>query len=555
MDLLKILSDSFQDNWDECALSQYETGMTLCYSGLACRIGRLHMLLRQLKIERGCHIGIVGRNSIDWITNYMGSMIYGALTITLPVTHSNDEIAEMLQQVDTEVLFIDEDIFMGGIELSEMPSLRLVISNDTSKILYCRDDMKREYQRMLDMLDFQFQSTFPNGFVPGISNIETIRPDAHVAIFFTSGTTGKPRPVVLSADNIEGNLIYGIKAGIAPRKSTLVTSTKVGTVWGTIFNILVPIVSGAHLEVYRDINDVEKMITVFKKVKPVRMMLSSLTVGKLYRCAVRQHNERKMVRMLNKFPGGRFITGLILKNSVRKMLGSHCEEVMVGYLMMNSNMAYKLRKVGLPITVVYGLTECGGLVGYTPAANYRSGTSGSTILSLVKTRVRPFTLPGLPDNAGVLEIKGMTVMKQYYKDESATKKAFTTDGWLSTGDIATINSHGDLTILGRVDTIIKLSRGTVLPEKVQILMYEHPFIKDVIVAGQDDKLVALIYPNIDEIDRHYGQHSFDIRHIINNVVTEINAIMPLICHIDEVIVSDEPLNLTAKGTVARELYT
>ncbi|MDE6403522.1 MAG: AMP-binding protein, partial [Muribaculaceae bacterium] len=397
--------------------------------------------------------------------------------------------------------------------------------------------------------------TYTTGFVPGISSLSNIKPDAPTAIFFTSGTTGTPRPVVLPADNIEGNLIYGIKTSIAPRHSTVITSTKFGTVWGTIFNVLVPLVSGARLEVFRDINDVDKMITVFKKVKPVKLMLSSLIVSKLYNYAVRQHKERSLIRFINHIPGGTVLSNLMLRNTIRKLLGSKCTEVMIGYLMMNNSMSMKLKKAGLPMTVVYGLTECGGLVGYTPASTFKTGTSGRTINTLIKSRVRPFSLPGLPDDAGLLEVKGMTVMKNYYGDEEATKKVFTSDGWLSTGDIATLNSHGDITILGRLDTVIRLSRGTILPEKIQLLLYEHPFVNNAIVVGQDDKLIALIYPDIEEIDNKYGSKSYNIGDVMHTVMSEINALLPLIYHIDEVMVSDEPLNLTAKGTVAREYYT
>lgn len=554
MDLLKIFSDSFQDNWDECALSQYETGLNLCYSGLACRIGRIHLMFQELDIKSGSHIAIMGKNSIDWITNYLSSMIYGALTITLPINHTPEDTVDMLTQVDTEILMIDEDMFKNYTELSSVPSIRLIISNDTSKILFCRDNSKARYQDILNNLDIQFQNTYTQGFVPGISNLSNIKPDAPAAVFFTSGTVGKPRPVVLTADNIEGNLIYGIKTSIAPRNSTVITSTKMGTVWGTIFNILVPVVSGAHLEVYRDIDNIEKMVSVFKKVKPVKLMLSSLTVGKLYRYAVRQHNELPIIKFIKHVPGGEFISNLILRNTIRKILGTKCVEVMVGYLMVNESMAMKLRKAGLPLTVVYGLTECGGLVGYTPAATYKIGTSGRTINSLIKSRVRPYSLPGLSDDIGLLEVKGMTVMKKYYDDEEATKKAFTSDGWLSTGDIASINDKGEITIFGRLDTAIKLGRGTVLPEKIQLMLYEHPLVKHAIIVGQDDKLIALIYPDHEAVDKKYGKKTYRIDHVMHGVISEINALLPLIYHIDEVVVSDEPLNLTAKGTVAREYY-
>lgn len=261
-----------------------------------------------------------------------------------------------------------------------------------------------------------------------------------------------------------------------------------------------------------------------------------------------------MTRFLNKLPGGELIANRFLRKLMKQALGSNCREVLIGYMMMNNTLIYNIRRSGIPATVVYGLTECGGLVGYAPADEYIPGTSGRVIQNLIKCRLRPYTLPGFPDDMGFLEVKGMTVMKRYYDDDGRSKTNFTGDGWFITGDLATVDSKGNITIIGRLDSLIKLSRGTVAPEKIQVILSEHPVINQVIVVGQDDRLAALIYPNLDEVSRRQQKLHASVEHIVSNAVAEVNQLLPLVEHIDDVIVSEEPLQQTAKGTIAREFY-
>lgn len=554
MNLVKIFSDSFQDNWYEPALTHYETGLEITYGGLACRMSRIHLLLERLEAGIGTHIAIIGENSIDWITNYMSAITFGAIAVTLPNVYNTAEMLEMLQQANTEILFIDPDMIGPETDFSLAPDLKLVISNDSSSVIFSRLLPKSQVAGLLDRLDMIFQASYPSGFLPGMAIGPFLKPDSPVSIFFTSGTIGRPRPVLLSADNIEGNVIYGIKAGIAPLHANLVTSTKMGTVWGTIFNVLVPLASGAHLVVFTNVRDIVKLQEVFKKVKPVKMMLSSILASRIYNHVIEQHKQLPLTRFLNKLPGGELIANRFLRKLMKQALGSNCREVLIGYMMMNNTLIYNIRRSGIPATVVYGLTECGGLVGYAPADEYIPGTSGRVIQNLIKCRLRPYTLPGFPDDMGFLEVKGMTVMKRYYDDDGRSKTNFTGDGWFITGDLATVDSKGNITIIGRLDSLIKLSRGTVAPEKIQVILSEHPVINQVIVVGQDDRLAALIYPNLDEVSRRQQKLHASVEHIVSNAVAEVNQLLPLVEHIDDVIVSEEPLQQTAKGTIAREFY-
>lgn len=555
MNFLKIFSDGFQDNWDNSALTDLDKGLTLSYGDLASCIQRMHMLLEALGVRQGTRIAVVGRNSIDWITCYLGAITYGATVITMPPFYDGDEMISLLADVGTEYLFIDRGMYdTANVNLSFLPMIKFVVSIDTMHVLACRHGAVKNAEMILSGIDQEFVNMYPYGFTPDCATAPVLSPDSVVAIFFTSGTMGRPRPVMLMADNLEGNIIYGIKAALHPRHSSAVTSTTLGTVWGTIFNLLVPLSSGAHLSVFSDVKNPAAMVRAFMQAKPRRLMISTLVMSRFYDYVWQVHRNKRTMRWLSAIPGGNKMVARLMRLTMGRMLGGRCQEVIVGYTKTGPSLSYRLRQAGVHFTVVYGLTECGGLVGYVPASNYRVGTSGRTLGSLVRCRIRPVDYKGLPEKAGVLEVKGMTVMKGYAGEGDMAHAPLTSDGWLSTGDIATISHDGDLTIIGRIDTLIHLDRGVVVPEHLQSILYEMPQVAHAIVVGRAGKLTAIIHPDYDAINEMYSPGVIDVDRLIHSVIAEVNRTTSLIEHIDEVEVSHEPLKLTCKGTVARYHY-
>lgn len=553
MNFLKIFSDAFQDNWDNPALSDLGSGLSLSYGSLAARMQRVHMLLDSIGARIGSRVAVVGGNSVNWVTAYMGSLTYGATVVTMPACYPVERTLEMLAPTDVEFLFIDRDMVAdANPDYSLAPKIKLVISMDTATVLARRPGAVDNPQARLDGLDRAFIAMYPYGFAPADAKAPVIPGDAVSAIFYTSGTTGEPKAVMLMADNLEGNIIYGIKTSLHPRHSNAVSSTTMGTVWGTIFDMLVPLASGASLTVLKDVKNPEALARAFAAVHPGRIMMSALTMEAFYNIILRENSRRGIVRWLSRMPGPGTITRSILRRTVNRMLGGRCQEVLVGNTALGASLAYKLRRAGMKVTVVYGLTECGGLVGYIPNGQYLPGTAGRAIKSLLKCRLRPYALTGSPDDTGVLEVRGMTVMKGYAGNPDATAAVTTPDGWLSTGDIATISPEGDITILGRVDSLITLDRGTVAPEHIETMLYAAPEVTHAIVVERDNKLHAIIQPCTEAIGRlHPGG---DVEQTIRGVVADVNRMTSLVEHIDSFEIADTPLLLTAKGTVARHLY-
>ncbi|MCM1449201.1 MAG: AMP-binding protein [Clostridiales bacterium] len=548
MDYLRIFSSSFQDNWDLPALTDLSSGLTLNYGDIASRMKRIHLILNGLGVTQGCRVGIVGYNSIDWVVAYMGVLTYGAVAVSLPVNSTHEETVSALNEVGIELLFIDTEVFNDSYCCNDIPCAEAVISMDTQSVMCSRMGNTRNPQALLDSIDNKFIEMFPYGFSEPDTKAPVIMADSPAAIFFTTGTTGRPKPVVLMADNLEGNIIFGIRNSLHPRKSSTLSTTSYGSVWGTIFNMLIPLASGSHVTVMRNFDNIDALIDGLMKVKPQRIMLSPQYVDPIVRRAINEYNSSFIARFSKNLPVKNNIRNIYLRKAINRMLGGECRELVIGSVFLSSWLANQLRIAQVPHTVVYGLTECGGLVSYTSCVHYKPGTMGRPVSPLVKCRLRPISLDGYPDGLGVLEVKGMNLMKGYNLSRESIDRNLTTDGWFSTGDICSFDSDGDMILYGRLDSILHTDKGLVIPERIEILINERPEVTQCLLNVNDGCLTANIYPNYGYIHRNYDNTPDDV---IRNLVNDINRILPFKDHIDRYHIHESPMPTTWKGTVKR----
>ncbi len=548
MNCQKIFCDSFVDNWDSNAITSYETGLTLSYGGLANRVQRVCLYLEMLGVQPGTHIGIVGNNSIDWVTNYMATILHGAVAVTIQVTYDAREMLSLLSTTDIEILFIDSGLVNDISDLTAIQSLQFVLSQDMEQVLFCRDEKYSSGAEKLRMLDMHFLSMYPSGFQPSDMYAHKSSPNESMAIFFTAGTLGEPKPLVLTSDNMEGNIIFGIKKSLFPRDSKTLTSSSMGNVWGTVFNMLVPLASGSHLYVFDKFYNSEELIKAFKRVRPKRIILSPMQLRFSYELVYRELTASRFYKILKPFaPLTNRLLYRAIKHAYHRAMGGNCQEVIVGSTNISRSLKNKLYKVGIRFTISYGMTECGGLVCYTPCSESVPNTVGKSFNKMIKCRVRPIELKGMPDNAGGIEVQGMTVMKEYYKDREATREAFTADNWFITRDIGTIDSDNNVRIIGRIDTMIERPEGTIIPERLESRLIDYTEVIRSVIVDRDGELTAVIQPDFNYVDRN------NVNEIIAKVIERLNSEIPAYMAIKKFEVSEQ-LELTLKGTVARYKY-
>lgn len=543
MNLLKIIADSFQDNWDEPAVKSLTTGLTLEYAALASRIGRFQMVLEGLGCSHLSRVAILGHNSIDFVSAYMGTLTKGCTAVTIPTTFTPGEILELLAQVNVEYIFTDESWDYTQAPCEDAPDLKGVVSLDSSSALYSRSMPLDTMQEILNGIDLKFSTSFPLGYQKSDVIPPADDPDGTAAIFFSSGTATPPKAIKLSSDNLEGSVIYGIKTLLHPRHSVTYSHLSMSTVWGCVFDMLITLASGGTLVVNPDARTVDDLLEDTRKVHPDKLLTTPRTAAEIYHKACAQFANKRF--------HGNTLTAwwrrMKMRRAFEAALGRRCQELIIAGTGVESRMMSHLKSIGVRFTVAYGMAECGGLISYTSSDRYKPGTVGRSASSIIKTRIVPTDgTQGMPHGTGMLQVKGMTLMKGYAgMDEDV--KFLNNEGWFPTGDLATIDPQGDISIIGRKDTLIeRAGMLPVVPEHIELLLESHPQINHaLVVLREDDRLVALVWlrPGV-ECDRSLAR----------NIMHDTNRLLRSHECLSDVELQDAPAAITPKGSLQRWNY-
>ena len=154
---------------------------------------------------------------------------------------------------------------------------------------------------------------------------------------------------------------------------------------------------------------------------------------------------------------------------------------------------------------------------------------------------------------GEIVIRGENVMAGYWKNPGATAETVR-DGWLHTGDMATMDEDGTLYIRGRSKTMILSGNGqNIYPEEIESKLNNMPYVSESLIVLQNDKLVALIYPDFDDAFAH-GMEQSDIEKVMEDNRNELNLQLPAYCQITKVKIHFEEFEKTAKKSIKRFMY-
>jgi len=240
----------------------------------------------------------------------------------------------------------------------------------------------------------------------------------------------------------------------------------------------------------------------------------------------------------------------VIGKKLDAVFGGNFGELVIGGAAINKEVEKFLRSIKFRYTVGYGMTECAPLVAYAPWNEFKVGSVGR-IVDRMEVRIDSDD----PINkVGEILVRGMNVMLGYYKNPEATKAAFTNDGWLRTGDLGTIDSDGFLYIRGRSKTMILSSNGqNIYPEEIEDQLNNKMYVAESLIISQGDKLIALIYPNWEQVDKDGIQHS-EIESFMKKNIEELNSEIPDYSKISGYRLYQEEFEKTPKRSIKRYLY-
>lgn len=543
---IQIYQDSFRKNWDLPALTDYSTQNTLLYKELAEEIAKIHILLQKCGIKKGDKIALVGKNTPQWCIVYMATITYGAVLVPILQDFNPQDICHIVNHSDSVLLFIYDSIW-AHIDPTALSQIRAAISIDKSNCLFQRDGEKID--QFLAGLDDDFIATYPQGFTPEDIVYADNSNEELAIINYTSGTTGFSKGVMLSGNNLAGNVMFGVRSHLHYRGSRCLSFLPLAHAYGCAFDFLVPLAVGSHITLLGKIPSPKILIKALAEVKPHLIICVPLVLEKIYRKRLHPLINKPLMRIALRIP----IVNTLIFNKINKgliqALGGSFEEVIVGGAPLNAEVESFLRKIKFPFTVGYGMTECAPLISYTPHREFIAFSSGRTLHGYVETKTIP------EGSTGEICVRGEHVMIGYYKNEKATRDVIDSEGWLHTGDVGSISHDGTIFIKGRSKTMLLGANGqNIYPEIIEAKINNMPYVAESLVVERNNKLVALIVPDYEALSTDELEES-QLDKIMEENRIQVNTMVAPYEKITAIKIHREEFEKTPKRSIKRYLYS
>lgn len=550
-DLLQIYADSFRINWELPALTQYAEGTTMTYGDLARRIARTHMFFSECGLKPGQKVALLGKNSVEWIVIYMATITYGAVIVPILNDFNPIDAQHIINHSDSVMLFVNDSIW-ENLDFDKMTGLKIAMSIDTSEVLAESSSMTGKAKKAMSVLSKKFSKKYPYGFTANDVRYRFFSPDSLAEINYTSGTTGFSKGVMLTLNNLCGNVVFGMRSKLHYRGSRALSFLPLAHAYGCAFDMLVPLAVGTHVTVFGKLPSPKLLIKALGEVKPSLILCVPLILEKIYRSQILPTITKPSVKRMLAIP---FLRGRIYSRICHKLtqaFGGEFSQVIVGGAPLNHEVEEFLHRIKFHFTVGYGMTECGPLISFTPWDKFIVGSSGRTLPGIMFSKVESDNEAYIP---GEICVKGENVMKGYYKNPEATDAVIDKDGWLHTGDMGTISNAGTIFIKGRSKTMILSANGqNIYPEEIEAKLNNMPYVAESLVVQRNHKLAALIYPDYEAMDKVGLSHEM-MPKVMEKVRQEVNKLVAPYEKIDEIQLRASEFEKTPKRSIKRFLYS
>ena len=541
------IENSIIKNWNLDALTDYK-GTTLQYHDIARKIEKLHILFENSDVKKGDKIAVCGRNSSQWAVAFLAIITYGAIVVPIQNEFKPEQIHNIVNHSESKLLFVG-DVVATEITPEEMPSLEGIIYLPDNSLVISRSE-KLTYAR--ENLNAMFGHRYPKYFRPEHVKYHVDDPEELAMINYTSGTTGFSKGVMLPYRALWGNLDYlidSVKPHIG-KNCNILSTLPMAHMYGLMTEFLFNIVLGNHIFFLTRLPSPTLISEALSEIKPDILYAVPLVVDKIVRKEVFPHIQTNRARLLMNMP----VINKRIKEKVREFVlrkfGERPYEVVVGGAPLNKEIENFFISVGFPIAMGYGTTETAPLITFAHQDNYVAGSCGVAVKHM-EVKV----LSDDPENvAGELVCRGINVMKGYYKNQEATDAVIDKDGWFHTGDLATMSADGHIFVKGRSKNMLLGPNGqNIYPEEIEDKLNSMAMVNESIIIQSDDKLVALVHPDMEEVN-NLGFTDEDLENIMEQNRKELNMQIPSFAKVSRIKLHNQEFEKTAKKSIKRYLY-
>ena len=512
--------------------------ITFTYAEAEKKIKEVSYYLLSQGVKKGDKIAVSGKNSPEWAIAYLGIIYAGCIVVPLDILLKDSEMETLMKFGGVSRLFIDSDRIRnidkdGSVGLIEKLSL----------------EPDNEYKYVLD-LDGEEREGFE------------AKSDEVAAILFTSGTTGTPKGVMLTNENLVADCYLA-------QGNMNIYSTDV-------FYAILPIHHAYTMLAVMYESFSVGACTVFGKKLVVTQILKELREGKvtMFLAVPMLFNKMIAALMSGIRKKGIVVYGLIrflmsVSGAIKKIFGVNIGKKMFSFLLKNLSLennricicgggplpasTFKMfNQLGIDFVQGYGLTETSPITHLNPTYAYIESSVGKSIPECQVKIVDPDD-----EGNGTIYIKGPMVMKGYYNNEEATKEVLSEDGWLNTGDVGHEDKNHYLYLTGRAKSVIVTDGGkNVFPEEIEDHFQLYDEIDQICIIGylvnketKAEGIRAIIYPSSNAKKTYSTEDALKAR--MNDIISEVNKELQSYKKITRMDISNEPLPMTSTKKIKR----
>lgn len=527
----------------------------ITYTEFGERVATLKDTLRALGIRKGERIIILGESSPNWGIAYMAITTMGAVAVPILEGFPDTDIDHIIRHAGAAATFISGTIHQGH-DLPALGSVRHVIMLDDFSILSGQPDNHSSLWKQVQDFPDRIRKTLERTSSKNIS--VDIAEDDLAEILYTSGTTGHSKGVMLTHGNLVSNSFEGPDLlKIIHSESIILSILPMAHAFGCTSAFLSIIYCGSHICYLGKAPSPKILLNAMQEVRPTIMGAVPLVFEKIFHKQVAPTIAgNPALRLLLKTRLTRKLLYRIVGRKVKKLLGGRLDCVIIGGASFSPEVETFLKEGGIPYCCGYGLSECSPLVTFSSMETRKMGSPGHAITDVTIKITNSDPKTGI----GEICVKGPNVMKGYYRDEDATREAFTEDGWFITGDRGFLDSDGYLFITGRSKNVIVGPSGeNIYPETIEALLIESIYVEEALVYQTDNRIVARIHPNyayLETMERTQDEHALatDIADILEDIRKDVNSRLPVSSRISRIIEQQSPFVKTPTNKIKRAEY-
>lgn len=517
------------------------------FSDALLRMNRLGTAFSALGIM-GTHIAVIGDTHPDYMTAYYATVNGGGVIVPLDKELATEQLINFCEIAEIKAIVYTASFNNKLTAIEErLPEVKYFIPISDGEL-----SESPKVKPMSELMELGAQELM-NGNTSFIDYTITLTDLA--AILFTSGTTGTSKGVMLSHGNLAAATNSSCQSMEYDYRNSFVSVLPMHHSYEITCGHFA--ISNLGASIY--INDsLKNALRSFSYFKPNALMLVPLFVETMYKKIwneIDKKGMRKKVRTAMKLSNALLKVGIDKRDKffgqITGALGGNLRSIVCGGAPIDPQLIKDFRAFGISIFEGYGITECAPLVAVNSPGKERYHSVGQPVYGC---KVKIDYDPG--EKTGEILVKGDNVMMGYYKNEEATKEAFTEDGWFRTGDIGYIDNDGYIFITGRKKNVIILSNGkNVFPEEVEGYLSVCELISEAVVVGRkndigDIVITALIYP---DFSRFEGKSDEEIIAILKERINTINRNLPSFKQIRDIELRKEEFEKTTSRKIKRFL--